>query len=196
MEHTNHITDFMAAQSNLEAAIKNAANPFLKNKYADIQEVLDKVKTAFHAQNYIIVQEGGADEHGEFIDTKLVHSSSNQFNCKVYLQYKKGDMQSLGGAITYARRYGLLSVTGIPVDDDDGTTAIGKEEAQRKAMERATKLESWLETRCNSKRDLGLQDKNATAVFSSLIEFNKPYAICLLEKWNAKEKELGVSHDA
>lgn len=196
MEHINHIQDFMAAQSSLEAAIKNAANPFLKNKYADIQEVLDKVKTAFHAHNYIIVQEGGADEHGEFIDTKLVHTTSNQFNCKVYLQYKKGDMQSLGGAITYARRYGLLSVTGIPVDDDDGTTAIGKEEAQRKAMERATKLESWLETKCNSKRDLGLQDKNATAVFSSLIEFNKPYAISLLEKWNAKEKELGVSHDA
>ena len=111
MEQTNHIKDFMAGQSSLETAIKNSSNPFLKNKYADIQEILDKVKSAFHENNYIIVQEGGADESGEFIDTKLIHTSGNLFNCKIYLQYKKGDMQSLGGAITYARRYGLLSVT-------------------------------------------------------------------------------------
>lgn len=183
----------MQGQSSLESAIKNSANPFLKNKYADIQEVLDKVKSAFHQNNFIIVQEGGADDHGEFIDTKLVHVSGNQFNCKIYLQYKKGDMQSLGGAITYARRYGLLSVTGIPVDDDDGTSAIGKEEAERKAMERATKLETWLENKCSSKRDLGIGEKNALAVFASLIEFNKPYAISLLQKWHEKENELGLS---
>lgn len=193
MENSNYIADFMQGQSSLESAIKNSANPFLKNKYADIQEVLDKVKSAFHQNNFIIVQEGGADDHGEFIDTKLVHVSGNQFNCKIYLQYKKGDMQSLGGAITYARRYGLLSVTGIPVDDDDGTSAIGKEEAERKAMERATKLETWLENKCSSKRDLGIGEKNALAVFASLIEFNKPYAISLLQKWHEKENELGVS---
>lgn len=192
MEQTNHIKDFMAGQSSLETAIKNSSNPFLKNKYADIQEILDKVKSAFHENNYIIVQEGGADENGEFIDTKLIHTSGNLFNCKIYLQYKKGDMQSLGGAITYARRYGLLSVTGIPVDDDDGTSAIGTEAAQAKAMERATKLENWLETKCKSKRDLGVNDKNAKAVFASLIEFNKPYAISLLQQWQIKEQELGA----
>lgn len=192
MEQTNYIKDFMAGQSSLETAIKNSSNPFLKNKYADIQEILDKVKSAFHENNYIIVQEGGADENGEFIDTKLIHTSGNLFNCKIYLQYKKGDMQSLGGAITYARRYGLLSVTGIPVDDDDGTSAIGTEAAQAKAMERATKLENWLETKCKSKRDLGINDKNAKAVFASLIEFNKPYAISLLQQWQIKEQELGA----
>ena len=192
MEQTNHIKDFMAGQSSLETAIKNSSNPFLKNKYADIQEILDKVKSAFHENNYIIVQEGGADESGEFIDTKLIHTSGNLFNCKIYLQYKKGDMQSLGGAITYARRYGLLSVTGIPVDDDDGTSAIGTEAAQAKAMERATKLENWLETKCKSKRDLGINDKNAKAVFASLIEFNKPYAISLLQQWQYKTQELGA----
>lgn len=192
MEQTNHIKDFMQGQSSLETAIKNSSNPFLKNKYADIQEILDKVKSAFHENNYIIVQEGGADENGEFIDTKLIHTNGNFFNCKIYLQYKKGDMQSLGGAITYARRYGLLSVTGIPVDDDDGTSAIGTEAAQAKAMERATKLEIWLEKKCKSKRDLGINDKNAKAVFASLIEFNKPYAISLLQQWQIKEQELGA----
>lgn len=192
MEQTNHIIDFKAGQSSLETAIKNSSNPFLKNKYADIQEILDKVKSAFHENNYIIVQEGGADENGEFIDTKLIHTSGNFFNCKIYLQYKKGDMQSLGGAITYARRYGLLSVTGIPVDDDDGTSAIGTEAAQAKAMERATKLENWLETKCKSKRDLGINDKNAKAVFAALIEFNKPYAISLLQRWQNKAQELGA----
>tara|TARA_R100000951_G_C2619745_1_gene174059 strand:- start:173 stop:760 length:588 start_codon:yes stop_codon:yes gene_type:complete len=195
MEQTNHIKDFIAGQSSLETAIKNSSNPFLKNKYADIQEILDKVKSAFHENNYIIVQEGGADESGEFIDTKLVHTSGNLFNCKIYLQYKKGDMQSLGGAITYARRYGLLSVTGIPVDDDDGTSAIGTEAAQAKAMERATKLENWLETKCKSKRDLALQEKNANAVFSGLLEFNKGYAGQLIALWDRKENEIRLGFE-
>jgi RNAse (barnase) inhibitor barstar len=195
MEQTNHIKDFIAGQSSLETAIKNSSNPFLKNKYADIQEILDKVKSAFHENNYIIVQEGGADESGEFIDTKLIHTSGNLFNCKIYLQYKKGDMQSLGGAITYARRYGLLSVTGIPVDDDDGTSAIGTEAAQAKAMERATKLENWLETKCKSKRDLALQEKNANAVFSGLLEFNKGYAGQLIALWDRKENEIRLGFE-
>lgn len=195
MEQTNHIKDFMAGQSSLETAIKNSSNPFLKNKYADIQEILDKVKSAFHENNYIIVQEGGADENGEFIDTKLIHTSGNFFNCKIYMQYKKGDMQSLGGAVTYARRYGLLSVTGIPVDDDDGTSAIGTEAAQAKAMERATKLENWLQTKCKSKRDLALQEKNANAVFSGLLEFNKGYAAQIIELWEKKENEIRLGFE-
>ncbi len=195
MEQTNHISDFKAGQSSLETAIKNSSNPFLKNKYADIQEILDKVKSAFHENNYIIVQEGGADENGEFIDTKLIHTSEKFFNCKIYLQYKKGDMQSLGGAITYARRYGLLSVTGIPVDDDDGTSAIGTEAAQAKAMERATKLENWLETKCKTKRDLALQEKNANAVFSGLLEFNKGYAVQIIELWEKKENEIRLGFE-
>jgi hypothetical protein len=190
MENNNHITAFAIAQANMEAAIKSAKNPFLGNNYASLDKIQEKVFPAFHAEGFAVVQEGGADEFGEYIDTKMVHQTGNFFNCKVYLQYKKSDMQSLGGAITYARRYGLLSVTGLPTEDDDGNTAITKEEAEKKVYERATKLEKWLHENCNSKRDLELQEKNANAVFSGLLEFNKGYAGQLIALWEEKENEI------
>ena len=35
----------------------------------------------------------------------------------------KNDMQALGSAITYARRYALVSMLGLEQDDDDGNKA-------------------------------------------------------------------------
>ena len=35
----------------------------------------------------------------------------------------KNDMQGYGSAVTYARRYGLMSMAGIAPEDDDGNAA-------------------------------------------------------------------------
>ena len=43
--------------------------------------------------------------------------------CPVPLIVQKNDMQGLGSAITYARRYGLMSMAGIAPEDDDGNAA-------------------------------------------------------------------------
>ena len=37
-----------------------------------------------------------------------------------------GDMQKIGGAITYARRYTLSALFGMMAEDDDGNLASGK----------------------------------------------------------------------
>lgn len=46
--------------------------------------------------------------------------------------------QKMGSAITYARRYALLAVTGIAAEDedDDGAGASGQQHAQRRAQQR------------------------------------------------------------
>jgi len=62
-------------------------------------------------------------------------------------------------------------------------------------MERATKLENWLETKCKTKRDLALQEKNANAVFSGLLEFNKGYAVQIIELWEKKENEIRLGFE-
>jgi len=38
----------------------------------------------------------------------------------------KDDMQALGSAITYARRYALQAIVGLSADDDDGESAVGR----------------------------------------------------------------------
>ena len=125
MKELEHIKAFSLAQSDMETALKNATNPFHKNKYADLTAIQLAVYPSFLANGFAILQIGGADEFGKYIETKFIHTSGGEFSGKVYLEYKANDMQSLGGAITYARRYGLSSMSGVPVEDDDGNAASG-----------------------------------------------------------------------
>lgn len=42
------------------------------------------------------------------------------------LLLSKEDMQGLGSALTYSRRYGLMAMVGIAPEDDDANAASGK----------------------------------------------------------------------
>ena len=120
------LTAFAAAQAQMGSAFKNAKNPFLKNKYADLTAIQNAVYPAFHANGFAIMQSPGKDEFGPFVETTFAHICGDNYSGKVYLEYKANDMQSLGGAITYARRYGLASISGVPIEDDDGNAATGR----------------------------------------------------------------------
>lgn len=120
-----HVKAFIDAQGDLGAALKTAKNPFLKNDYAPLDQVQDAVIPVFGKHGFAVIQLGGSDECGQYIDTRLDHESGSGYCCRIYLQFKAGDMQSLGSAITYARRYGLLSITGVATKDDDGQQASG-----------------------------------------------------------------------
>jgi len=100
----NAISAFALAQSQLGAAFKNAKNPFLKNKYADLTAIQNAVFSVFNENGFAILQIPGKDELGAYLETSFMHVSGESFMGRVYLEYKAGDMQSLGGAITYAGR--------------------------------------------------------------------------------------------
>lgn len=129
MTENNHPANlaFSLAQVSMGSALKNAKNPFLKNKYADLTAIQNAVYPAFHANGFAIMQLPNQDEFGEYVETVFTHVSGPSFSGRVYLAYKNGDMQSKGGALTYARRYGLAAVSGIPVEDDDGNAATGRD---------------------------------------------------------------------
>ncbi|MBF9641207.1 ERF family protein, partial [Streptococcus pseudopneumoniae] len=88
--------------------LKNANNPHLKSKYADLGSVLDACQSALHDNGFAIMQPCGKDQEGAFVETVLAHESGESFASRVYLVVGKQDMQGVGSAITYARRYGLL----------------------------------------------------------------------------------------
>jgi hypothetical protein len=121
---TDAIKDLIKAQKQTAPLVKNAVNPHFRNKYADLGAVLEASLDAFHANNFAMIQHNGADEHGQYVATSLVHTSGERFESKVYLVLSKNDMQGLGSAITYARRYGLLSLAGLAAEDDDGNAAV------------------------------------------------------------------------
>ena len=123
------IKALVKAQKEMGAVIKNTSNPHLKSKYADLGAVLDACQTALHDNGFAIMQPSGKDDHGAFVDTVLAHESGQSLSSRVYLVIGKQDMQGVGSAITYARRYGLLGMTGLAPEDDDGegTKATAKQ---------------------------------------------------------------------
>lgn len=190
---TEAIKAFIKAQSEMGAALKSAKNPFFKSSYADLSAVQSAVYPPFHANGFAIVQTGGADEFGQYIETRFIHQAAapDMFTSRVYLSHKQGDMQSLGSAITYARRYGLCAVSGVPLEDDDGNRAAGRAQPQQPdVMERAQKLSRFIE-QATAEQLSGMADK-ANAVIADLKKVDEEFAARLEFMWTTRETELGI----
>lgn len=117
-------TALAKAQANMGKALKQANNPHFRSKYADLGNVMDACLPALNEAGIALIQPTGADEHGSFVETILIHGESGeQLSCRVPLILGKNDMQGFGSAVTYARRYGLMAMAGIAPEDDDGNAA-------------------------------------------------------------------------
>lgn len=113
-----------AAQMQMGKATKSAANPHFKSKYADLADVMDACLPALNANGIAVMQPLREVDGKLCVVTVLAHASGETMECPVPLLVQKNDMQGLGSAITYGRRYGLMSMAGIAPEDDDGNAAV------------------------------------------------------------------------
>lgn len=112
-----------AAQKEYGAAVKDSANPYFKSKYADLSSVLGACGEPLNAHGIAVVQDASAEGKAVTVTTRLQHSSGQYIEGKLTLVAKDDSPQSVGSAITYARRYGLMAMAGIAPEDDDGEAA-------------------------------------------------------------------------
>ena len=113
-----------AAQSEMGKAAKTANNPHFRKSYADLGSVMDACLEPLNKHGIAVIQPTGEDEHGRHVKTILIHGESGgTLQCTVPLIVQKNDMQGYGSAVTYARRYGLMTMAGIAPEDDDGNAA-------------------------------------------------------------------------
>jgi hypothetical protein len=108
-----------------------------KTKYADLVEV-NKVVLA-RLNELGVIWKCLPTMAGErfVLRYTLTHVPSGEFQTGDY-PLNLSEPQKMGSAITYARRYALLAVTGIAAEDedDDGDAASGQRHAQRAAQQR------------------------------------------------------------
>ena len=68
--------------------------------------------------------------------TRIIHVSGNEIISSIELVSKdEKDPQKLGAAITYMRRYSIISILGLEAEDDDGNEAAGKNPASDKQLD-------------------------------------------------------------
>lgn len=122
--HGSIASALAAAQAQMGKALKSASNPHFRSKYADLASVMDACLPALNANGIAVVQPTVDDESGRYVETILIHGETGtELKCRVPLIVQKNDMQGYGSAVTYARRYGLMSMAGIAPEDDDGNAA-------------------------------------------------------------------------
>ena len=112
------------AQSQMGGAVKDSANPFFKSSYADLTSVIKAIKQPFADNGLSYTQFPVSNENGVGVSTRLMHVSGQWIEMEYTLPTVKKDPQASGSAITYARRYALQSIAGIPTADDDAESAM------------------------------------------------------------------------
>lgn len=112
------------AFAEIEAATKSANNPHFKSKYADLGAVIDAVKPALIKHGLFFTQRSHPAENGVSVETVLHHEAGEELSLgTLFVPANKQDAQGFGSALTYARRYGLMTAFGVPAEDDDGNAA-------------------------------------------------------------------------
>lgn len=111
------------AQAEMSGAKKKATNPFFGSKYSDMNAVVDAIRIPFCDNGLSYSQFPLFNDKCVGVETILMHESGEWISSILMLPMVKQDPQAAGSAITYARRYSLQSIAGIPSEDDDGNQA-------------------------------------------------------------------------
>lgn len=118
-------TALIKAQREMLTPKKGSVNPFFKNKYADLNDVLEAIVPALNNNNIVLLQPLVNIDGKNFVKTVLMHESGETFESIAEIFCKnQNDAQAYGSGITYARRYALSSICGIGSEDDDAQKAV------------------------------------------------------------------------
>lgn len=131
MNKSESITKLASAligfNSEVSKIAKDASNPFHKNKYATLDQIIDEVRPILNKNKLAVMQNVSGEEGTMTVKTLLLHESGEWMESTgTTLKLAKNDPQGAGAGITYARRYDLCAFLSLNTgDDDDGNSASG-----------------------------------------------------------------------
>lgn len=134
----------MAAKKGFKPVLKDSTNPHFRTKYASLAAILEAVEQPLLENGLILVhlilQVNDTDI---ILVTRLFHESG-QYLESTYPIPHIADLQKMGSAITYAKRYSvsaLLSVVGED-DDDAESTKIQNKPVSAAETEKTSKIKA------------------------------------------------------
>jgi hypothetical protein len=133
-----NISDLCAAMAKaaaqIEGAIRGRVNPAFRSRYADLGAVVDAIKPSLVENGLWFTQRTQRCETGVVVETVILHASGQSLACgELFVPATKLDAQGFGSALTYCRRYSLMTAFGVPAEDEDGNAASAKPAAAKAA---------------------------------------------------------------
>lgn len=119
---------------------RSAQNSHLKNHYSTLDDVKKAVDDALQSNELIMIQspthETGQPANVLLMETRIIHVPSGEFISDIcQIPLAKSDSQGYGSALTYARRYAMVTMFGLKMKDDDGNKSIRTATDWKRAMD-------------------------------------------------------------
>ncbi len=117
-----------AFQGAVDGVEKNKTNPGFKSRYANMEAVRDTAVPELQNVGVVYVQSAGPIVDGNLaMTTRLIHVDSGEWiEGTMDIALGKKDPQGTGSASTYAARYSLMHMLGLPPIDDDAEGAMDR----------------------------------------------------------------------
>lgn len=125
----------VAAQADMPKVEPDATNPHFKSRFVSLDHLIARTRPVLNKHGLAITQEPTHIDGQPALKTTIVHTSGAERGDVMPLLVSKNDMQGLGAAITYARRYAWAAVCGIVSEEDDDAESISGEKAPPKSAE-------------------------------------------------------------
>lgn len=131
-ENLNELGTALAkAESEFEQITKDTTNPHFGKTYADLSSLIRATRPALAKHGITVIQIPRLrGQNFVEVTTMIMHASGQFMACELIMpaaQRDRFDAQTIGSAITYARRYAYQSMLNVAgEDDDDGNAATGK----------------------------------------------------------------------
>lgn len=143
MDQSSEVKDLFAAlskaQAKLKGAKKDSTNPFFQSAYADLESVWEAVRAPLADNGLCVIQTTAIISEELYLVTTLGHLSGQWIRSLTPILMIKKDAQSMGSAISYARRYALAALVGVYQTDDDGEGAMSRQPQAPSASRPAVK---------------------------------------------------------
>jgi len=147
MEKSKMVTEItkalLAAQKEIGTLFKNKtvkAGSY-DYKYADLAAVIDLIKEPLNNHDIVFLQSLDTINAQAVVETVLMHTSGEFFSSKTPVYGASQNPQAFGSGVSYAKRYALLALLGLPTEDDDGNKAGKEPKKEKKPLPKPNELQ-------------------------------------------------------
>lgn len=117
-------TALAAFQDAFQVVPLDGENPHFGSRYATLPTIVQKMTPVLRTHGLMFKSRIDTDGGASSLVVELLHIVSGE-NMTSRMALPAGNPQAIGSAITYYRRYAMLTMTGAVADgDDDGNQAI------------------------------------------------------------------------
>lgn len=129
MEKLTYLECLVQAQLKIKAPKKDKVNPRFKTSYCSLDSIYDAIRIPLAEHGFTIRHTVVKDGEAYWLETFLHHSSGETLSNRMPMFVEQMTSQGFASASTYAKRYSLCALLGLPSDDDDdgeGAEAVQK----------------------------------------------------------------------